>query len=181
MVAQGDEAECHRTAAIAVGIAVPVEIIIVQDGAFESGAFGRRHDDDRGRLDQAAGCDRLAGKDATAAPGTDSDLEAPIADRAVGIARIRRLGTGQAGCRGRSAASTGAAVAAAAGGGTCAGGAAASVSSSSYIPALKALMPLAKSPITRGSFPAPNKMRMMAKTTIQCITLKEPISAIPVP
>jgi len=63
------------------------------------------------------------------------------------------------------------------GGGTCAGGAAASASSSSsFIPALNALMPFAKSPITRGSFPAPNRMRIMAKTTIQCIKLKEPIA-----
>src|SRR5205823_3416098 len=66
---------------------------------------------------------------------------------------------------------------AATGGGTCAGGAVVSASSSSsFIPALNALMPFAKSPITRGSFPAPNRMRIMAKTTIQCIKLKEPIS-----
>ena len=55
----------------------------------------------------------------------------------------------------------------------------ASGSSSSFMPALKALMPLAKSPITRGSFPAPNRMRIMARTTIQCIKLKEPIATTP--
>src|SRR5262245_45145888 len=49
---------------------------------------------------------------------------------------------------------------AAPGGGTCAGGVA-SASSSSFIPALKALIPLAKSPITRGSFPAPKRIRIM--------------------
>src|SRR5437868_11128317 len=67
---------------------------------------------------------------------------------------------------------------AAAGGGTWAGCPVASASSgsSSFIPALNALMPFAKSPITRGSFPAPNRMRIMAKTTIQCIKLKEPIA-----
>jgi hypothetical protein len=159
-----------------------VEVIIVEDGAFEGRTFGRRHDDDRCRLDHAAGRDRLAGKDAAAAGGKDPDLEAVIGDQAVGVERrARPFGTGQAGCRGRSATSAGAAVvAAAAGGGTCAGGAA-SASSSSFIPALKALIPFAKSPITRGSFPAPNKIRMMAKTTIQCIKLKEPISATPVP
>ena len=70
-------------------------------------------------------------------------------------------------------------LAAATGGDTCAGADAASGSSSSRIPALKALMPLAKSPMTRGSFPAPNRMRIMARTTIQCIKLNEPISTTP--
>jgi hypothetical protein len=64
-----------------------------------------------------------------------------------------------------------------AGGGTCAG-ATVSGSSSSRMPALKALMPLAKSPITRGSLPAPNRIRMIANTTIQCIKLKEPMMSM---
>ena len=69
-------------------------------------------------------------------------------------------------------------LAAAAGGDTCAGGVG-SASSSSFMPALNALMPLAKSPITRGSFPAPKRIRIMAKTTIQCIKLNEPIAMTP--
>src|SRR4051812_44523372 len=36
-------------------------------------------------------------------------------------------------------------------------------------------MPLAKSPMTRGSLPAPNNTRIMARTTSQCIKLIEPI------
>src|ERR1700730_6385989 len=67
-------------------------------------------------------------------------------------------------------------LAAAPGGGSCAGKAAASGSSSSFMPALKVLMPLAKSPITRGSFPAPNRRTIMARTTTQCIKLNEPIA-----
>src|SRR5918912_1792544 len=82
----------------------------------------------------------------------------------------------QAWSRGRSPAPTEAAeVAAPAGGVTCAGGVLAAVSSSSFIPALKALMPLAKSPMTRGSLPAPNKTRTMARTISQCIKLIEPM------
>src|SRR5690349_8766629 len=44
------------------------------------------------------------------------------------------------------------------------------------MPALKALIPLAKSPIRRGIFPAPNRRTMIAKTTIQCIRLNEPMT-----
>jgi len=47
--------------------------------------------------------------------------------------------------------------------------------STSRMPDLNALMPLAKSPITRGSFPAPNRIMTMAKTTSQCMMLNEPI------
>ena len=55
-------------------------------------------------------------------------------------------------------------LAAAPGGGSCAGEAAASGSSSSFMSALKILIPLAKSPITCGSFPAPNRMTITAAT-----------------
>ena len=49
------------------------------------------------------------------------------------------------------------------------------LSSSSFMPDLKALMPFAKSPMTRGSLPAPNRTRTMARTTSQCIKLIEPM------
>src|SRR5580704_19469318 len=85
----------------------------------------------------------------------------------------------QACSRGRSATvAAGAAVAAGGGEVTCAVGGAtvATGSSSSFMPALNALRPLAKSPITRGSFPAPNSTSTMASTTSQCIILIEPIA-----
>src|SRR5262245_2693320 len=39
-------------------------------------------------------------------------------------------------------------------------------------------MPLAKSPMTLGSLPAPNRIRMIASTTSQCVRLKLPIFAL---
>src|SRR5690606_15269758 len=44
-------------------------------------------------------------------------------------------------------------------------------SSSSFRPDLKLFTPLAMSPITRGSLPAPNRMRTISRTTRICQTL----------
>ena len=52
------------------------------------------------------------------------------------------------------------------------------VVSSSFRPALKFLMPLARSPATRGSLPAPNTMTTTSKTMIQCQPLEKPMTAL---
>src|SRR5262249_44997874 len=150
------------------------------DRPVERWTIGGRYDNHRCGLDHRPGLNRDAGEHSATARGAGADLDTVVRYRpqAACLRRGDHLGRRVQACsRGRSAAAAGAAVlAAAAGGGTCAGGAV-SVSSSSFIPALKALIPLAKSPITRGSFPAPKRIRIMAKTTIQCIKLKEPIAA----
>ena len=191
MVAQADEAQRQRAAPDAVGIAVPVKIIIVEDGTVERGALLSRHDDHRSRLDDRAGRDRLSGENAAPALGSGADFEGIVRDRQNGRdpvrptarwPRVSGLSAGfrraRAGAR-RGRAPAAAVLIAATGGVTWAGVAPTSGSSSSRMPALNALMPLAKSPMTRGSLPAPNRIRMMARTTIQCIRLKEPISTTP--
>ena len=52
------------------------------------------------------------------------------------------------------------------------------VASSSFRPALKLLMPLAPSPITRGILPAPNRMTTISRTMIQCHALVKPIDTL---
>lgn len=181
MVAQSDEAEGQGAASGTFGIAVPVKVVVVDDRPVECWTIAGRYDDDGRRFDQCSRCDGLPCEDPTAARGAGTDLDAMIRCRSQAGER-RRAGQPtsrvQTCSRGRSAPAGAAVLAAAPGGGTCAC-AGVSASSSSFIPALKALMPLAKSPITRGSFPAPKRIRIMAKTTIQCIKLNEPIAATP--
>ena len=56
------------------------------------------------------------------------------------------------------------------------GGVASSTVSSSFRPALKLLIPLATSPITRGILPAPNRISTTRRTRTQCQALEKPIS-----
>src|SRR5271156_4213659 len=184
MVAQGDETEPKGAATFPVGVAVPMKVVLVNDRAVERRTVRRRQNDHRRRLDQRARRDRFARENPTAALRARSDFDTMVRDRQDAAARRRIVQciwtyTVLAGSRVWSTTLEAGATEglAAPGGATWAGGAVASASSSSsFIPALNALMPLAKSPITRGSFPAPNRMRIMAKTTIQCIKLKEPIA-----
>src|SRR6516165_10639537 len=181
MVAQSDETEPKCASSLAVGIAVPVKVVVVDDRPVEDWTIGDRDYDDGSRLDQCPGHDCRAREDPATSHRADADLYAVVGDRPQ-EADPRRGGYPrsriQTCSRGRSATPADAELTAAPGGGTCAGGVV-SASSSSFIPALKALMPLAKSPITRGSFPAPNRIRIMARTTIQCIKLNEPIMTTP--
>src|SRR5215469_8779666 len=182
MVAQCDEPEPQSAAPNTLGVAVPMKIVVVDDRSVERRTIGGREKECGRSFDHRPRCDRRAGKDPAAAGGAGADLDAGVRYRAQ-AGWLRRRGhltsSVQACSRGRSAAPAGAAaLAAALGGDTCAVGVV-SASSSSFIPALKALIPLAKSPITRGSFPAPKRIRIMAKTTIQCIKLNEPMATTP--
>jgi hypothetical protein len=184
MVAQGDQTEPQGAASFAVGVAVPMKVVVVNDRAVERRTIRSGQNNHRRRFDQRPRRGQFASEHPTAAPRARKDFDTMVRDRQDAAARRRIVQNFQAytvftGSRVWSATLAAGATDAfgATGGGTCAGGAAASVSSSSsFIPALNALMPFAKSPITRGSFPAPNRMRIMAKTTIQCIKLKEPIA-----
>src|SRR3984893_18369229 len=187
MVAQGDQTEPQGAASFAVGVAVPMKVVVVDDRAVERRTIRSGQNNHRRRLDQRPRRDQFASEHPTAAPRARKDFDTLVRDRQDAAARRRIVQNFQTytvftGSRVWSATLAAGATDAfgATGGGTCAAGAAASASSSSsFIPALNALMPFAKSPITRGSFPAPNRMRIMAKTTIQCIKLKEPIAKTP--
>src|SRR6516165_10066843 len=168
MVAQSDETEAERASSLALWIAVPVKIVVVDDRMVECRTIADRDDDDGRRLNHRSRRDGLPREDPATARVADANLDAVVRYRPkVGEHRRDGRPDGQ-----------GSDVLARTIGGTCAGGVV-SASSSSFIPALKALMPLAKSPITRGSFPAPNRIRIMARTTIQCIKLNEPIMTTP--
>jgi hypothetical protein len=86
MVAQRDEPKRHRPAAFAFGVAVPGEIIVVQDRLIEQLQLARRYEDDRGGLDQRARRDRCAGEEAAALLRIVADFQAVVGDRAQAVA-----------------------------------------------------------------------------------------------
>src|SRR4051794_7050400 len=143
-----------------------MKVVVVDDRAVERRTIRSRKNDHRRRLDQRPRRDRFASKHATAAPRAREDLDMMVRDRQDAAARRRIVQDVEtyavfAGSRvwSTTVAAGATEALAAAGGDTWAGGAVPSASSSSsFIPALNALMPFAKSPITRGSFPAPNRM-----------------------
>jgi hypothetical protein len=66
VIAQRNQPESHRAAALPLRITIPMEVIIMQDRAIEQWALLSRHYDDRCGLDQHTGGERLARKDAAA-------------------------------------------------------------------------------------------------------------------
>src|SRR5262249_30688484 len=91
VVAQGKQAESQRTATIAVGVTVPVKVVVENNGPVERNTLGRRQDDDRRRLDQGSRGYRLPGEQPATASRVCSDFYKVIGYGQDG-AESRRIG-----------------------------------------------------------------------------------------
>src|SRR6516162_3860174 len=78
MVAQSDETEAERASSLALWIAVPVKIVVVDDRLVECRTIGDRDDDDGRRLDHRSRRDGLPREDPATARGADANLDAMV-------------------------------------------------------------------------------------------------------
>src|SRR5262249_43615292 len=91
VVAQRKQTQSQRTAAIAVGVAVPMKVVVENNSPIEHGTLGRRQDDDRRRLDQGSRGYRLPGEQPAAASGVRSDFYEVVGYRQDAV-ESRRIG-----------------------------------------------------------------------------------------
>src|SRR3984893_19561548 len=91
MVAQGDQTEPQGAASFAVGVAVPMKVVVVDDRAVERRTIRSGQNNHRRRLDQRPRRDQFASEHATAAPRARKDFDTMVRDRQGGGARRRPL------------------------------------------------------------------------------------------
>ena len=78
VVTEGQQSEGKRASPLSIGIAVPVEVIVVDHRPIERRTIGRRNDDDRRRLDYGARLYRPAGENPAPARRAAADLDAIV-------------------------------------------------------------------------------------------------------
>ncbi len=93
MIAQRDKPESHHATALTVGIALPMEVIIVQDRPIQQRTLLGRHNDDRRGLNQRTGGNRLARKNAAALYRIAANFKTIVA------ARLQMLNSARPMCR----------------------------------------------------------------------------------
>src|SRR5205085_607207 len=91
MVAQGDKAESQGASTFSVGVAVPMKVVVVDDGAVEGRTILSRQNDHRRRLDQRPRRNRCTGEHPTAAPRARADFDSIVRNRRDAAARRRRI------------------------------------------------------------------------------------------
>lgn len=89
MVAQAKEAQPQRAPPVPIRVAVPMEIVLVNDGSIEGRTISCRQDDDWRCFDNSSVRDRLTGEDSTPAPDARTDFGKLIAYRGDAVAHRR--------------------------------------------------------------------------------------------